>query len=159
MVMATMMRAWWTMLAVLALAACTDVPLASRALDETAKRFEPPPPGFAALYVVREGTLVSTPVTLLLDRRRTGLLGYDTYFRLELPPGSHDVRIQDLDTGQQLAVTNVQLAIGDIRFVTVGNAVLETPLSSTVTEMTAREVPSAQGRAAVSGKRLAPSGR
>lgn len=153
------MRAWWTMLAVMALASCTDVPLAPRTLDDAAKRFEPAPPGLAALYVVREGTLVSAPVALLVDRRRAGLLGYDTYFRLELPPGSHDVRVQDLDTGQQLAVSNVQLAIGDIRFVTVGNAVLETPLSSTVTEMTAREVPSAQGRAAVSGKRLAAFGR
>jgi hypothetical protein len=148
------MRAWRPIVAALALAACTDVPLASRGLDETAKRFDPPQPGLAALYVVREGTFVSTPVALLIDKRRAGLLGYDTYFRLELSPGTHDVRIQDLDTGRQLAVANVELVVGDIRFVTVGNAVLETPLSSAMTEMTAREVPGAQGRAAVGGHRL-----
>jgi hypothetical protein len=153
------MRTGWSLLTALVLVACTDVPLAPRGLDEAAKRFEPPQPGLASLYVVREGTFVSTPVALLIDRRRAGLLGYDTYFRLELPPGGHDVRIQDLDTGRQLAVTNVELGVGDIRFVTVGNAVLEAPLSSAMTDMTAREVPGPQGRAAVSGKRLATPGR
>lgn len=153
------MRSAGSLLVALVLLACTDVPLAPRGLDAAAKRFAPPQSGLAALYVVREGTFVSTPVALLIDRRRAGLLGYDTYFRLELPPGRHDVRIQDLDTGRQLAVTNVELGVGDIRFVTVGNAVLETPLSSAMTEMTAREVPGAQGRAAVSGKSLAAPGR
>ena len=150
------MRARWTILAALALtlAACTDVPLAPRGLDETAKRFDPPPPGLGALYVVREGSFVSAPVALLVDRRRIGALGYDTYFRLELPPGDHAVRVQDLDNGQQLAATNVQLAVGDIRFVSVGNAALDSPLTNPITQMNARELSATQGRAAVAGKRL-----
>jgi len=137
------------------LAACTDVPLAPPDRDVAAKRFEAPRPGLAALYVIREGTFVSTPVTLLIDQRRAGVLGYDTYFRLELPPGWHDVRVFDPDTGQQLAVTNIQLEIGDVRFVSVANAVFEAPLVRAMTEMTARELPNAQGRNAVAGKRLA----
>jgi hypothetical protein len=153
------MRPARAILAALALAACSDVPLASRGLDEAAKRFDPPPPGLGALYVVREGTFVSAPVALLLDRRRIGPLGYDTYFRLELPPGSHAVRVQDLDSGQQLAVTNVQLGVGDIRFVSVGNAALDSPLTNSITQMNARELPATQGRAAVAGKRLVAPGR
>ncbi|MBN9090994.1 MAG: hypothetical protein J0J01_29115 [Reyranella sp.] len=154
------MRGARAILAALALAACSsDVPLAPRDLDEAAKRFDPPPPGLAALYVVREGTFVSAPVTLLVDRRRVGLLGYDTYSRLELPPGGHAVRVQDLDSGQQLAVTNVQLAVGDIRFVSVGTAALDSPLTNTITEMNARELPGTQGRTAVAGKRLVARGR
>lgn len=153
------MRTALAILAALTLASCTDVPLASRGLDEAAKRFEPAAPGLGALYVVREGTFVSAPVALLIDRRRVGPLGYDTYFRLELLPGSHDVRVQDLDSGRQLAVSNVQLAVGDIRFVSVGNAALDSPLSNTITEMNARELPATQGRAAVAGKRLVAPGR
>jgi len=148
------MRTARAILAALALAACADVPLASRGLDEAAKRFEPPPPGLGALYVVREGSFVSAPVALLVDRRRIGALGYDTYFRLELPPGGHAVRVQDLDSGQQLAATNVQLAVGDIRFVSVGNAALDSPLTNPITQMNARELSATQGRAAVAGKRL-----
>jgi hypothetical protein len=147
-------------LAALALAACSsDVALAPRGVDDAAKRFDPPPPGLAALYVVREGTFVSTPVALLVDRRRIGPLGYDTYFRVELPPGGHAVRVQDLDSGQQLAVTNVQLDVGDIRFVSVGNAAMDSPLINPLTQMSARELPGTQGRAAVAGKRLVASGQ
>jgi hypothetical protein len=147
-------------LAALSLVACSsDVPLAPRGLDDAAKRFDPPPPGLGALYVIREGTFVSAPVALLIDRRRIGPLGYDTYFRVELSPGGHAVRVQDLDSGQQLAVTNVQLAVGDIRFVSVGNAALDSPLTNPLTQMSAHELPSTQGRAAVAGKRLVAPGQ
>jgi hypothetical protein len=151
------MRAPWAVLAAFALTACAGVPLAPYNVDAAAKRFELPRPGLAALYVVREGSFVTAPVAVLIDQRPAGSLGYDTYLRVELAPGWHDVRARDLDTGRQLAATNIQLEVGDIRFMTLANAVLETPLTSTMTEMTAREVPNAQGRAAVSGRRLAAS--
>jgi len=151
------MRAPWSVLAAFALVACAGVPLAPHDLDAAAKRFEAPRPGLAALYVVREGSFVTTPVAVLVDQRTAGRLGYDTYLRIELPPGWHDVRARDLDTGRQLAATNIQLEAGDIRFVTLANAVLETPLTSTMTEMSAREVPAAPGRTAVTGRRLAAS--
>jgi hypothetical protein len=158
--MVSAMRAVRAILMALALVACSsDVPLAPLGLDEAAKRFDPPPPGLGALYVIREGTFVSAPVALLIDRRRIGLLGYDTFFRLELPPGDHAVRVQELDSGQQLAATTVQLGAGDIRFVSVGNAALDSPLSNPLTQMSARELPGTQGRAAVAGKRLAAAGR
>lgn len=156
------MRVPWStlagfVLAALALVACASVPLAPRNLDAAAKRFDPPQPGLAALYVVREGSFVTTPVAILVDQRSAGTLGYDTYLRIELTPGRHYVRVRDLDTGRQFAATNIQLETGDIRFVTLTNAVLETPLTSAMTEVSAREVPAAQGRAAVASSRLAPS--
>jgi hypothetical protein len=145
------------MAAALMLAACGDgVPMAPTASDLAAKRFEPPPqPSLAALYIVREGTFVSTPVAVLVDQRRIGNLAYDTYLRIELPPGWHDVRVRDLDTGHQLAVTNIQLGPGDVRFVSVANAVFDGLLMRTVTEMSAREMPGDQGRSAVAGRKLA----
>jgi hypothetical protein len=150
----------WAILAAVALAACSsDVALAPRDLDDAAKRFDPPPPGLGALYVIREGTFVSAPVALLVDRRRVGPLGYDTYFRLELPSGDHAVRVQDLDSGQQLAVTNLQLAVGDIRFMSIGNAAMDSPLTNPLTQMSARELSATQGRAAVAGKRMVAAGQ
>ena len=149
-------RALWTTLAALLLAACGGgVPMAPRGNDLAAKRFEQPQPGLAALYIVREGTFVSTPVAVLVDQRRVGSLAYDTYFRVELPSGWHDVRVRDLDSGQQLAVTNIQLGPGDVRFVSINNAVFDGLGMRTVTEMSAREVPGDQGRNAVAGKKLA----
>jgi hypothetical protein len=142
-------------LAALALSACAGVPLAPRERDAAAKRFEPAPPGLAALYIVREGSLVTSPTRVLVDQRAVGALGYDTYLRMELPPGLHVVRALDGETGQQLAVTNIQLEIGDIRFVALANAVLDAPLTRSVTEMAAREMPNAQGRTAVRAKSLA----
>ncbi|HYD04871.1 MAG TPA: hypothetical protein VEC60_04055 [Reyranella sp.] len=139
------------------LAACVGVPLAPPDRDAAAKRFDPPRPGLAALYVVREGSFVTAPLAVLVDQRPAGALGHDSYLRVELAPGWHDVRARDLDTGRQLAATNIQLDVGDIRFVSLANAVLETPLTSTMTEVSAREVPAPQGRAAVASRRLAAS--
>ncbi|MBS0525888.1 MAG: hypothetical protein JSS04_19825 [Proteobacteria bacterium] len=154
------MRPLWSIIVALAVAACTSVPLASRDADAAAKRFEPPPPGWAILYIVREGYMLSDEVAVLVDQRSVGSLAYDTYQRLELPPGQHDVRAENLEYGQTLAVTTVQLAAGEIRFVTIANAVFDSPLARTVTEMSAREMPATAGRSAVLSRRLAAgSGR
>jgi len=149
------MRLLWSIVLVLALAACTSVPLAPRAADTTAKRFEPPAPGFASLYIVREGYMISDEVAVLVDQRPIGSLAYDTYLRLDLPPGQHDVRAENIENRHPLAVTTVQLAAGEIRFVTIANAVFDSPLARAVTEMSAREMPAGAGRAAVLSRRLA----
>ena len=148
-------QALWATVALLLAACGGGVAMAPRTNDLAAKRFEQPQAGLAALYIVREGTFMSTPIAVLVDQRRIGNLAYGTYFRVELTPGWHDVRVRDLDTGQQLAVTNIQLGPGDLRFVSINNAVFDGIGMRTVTEMSTREVPGDQGRSAVAGKKLA----
>ena len=149
------MRLLWSIVMALAVAACTSVPLAPRDADTAAKRFDSPAPGRAALYIVREGYMISDEVAVLVDQRAAGTLAYDTYLRLELAPGRHDVRAENIENRQPLAVTTVQLAAGEIRFVTIANAVFDSPLARAVTEMSAREMPASAGRAAVLSRRLA----
>jgi hypothetical protein len=148
-------RLLWSIVMVLAVASCTSVPLAPREADTAAKRFDPPAPGWAALYIVREGYMISDEVAVLVDQRPAGSLAYDSYLRLELPPGPHDVRAEDIENRQPLAVTRVQLAAGEIRFVSIANAVFDSPLARAATEMSAREMPAGAGRAAVLSRRLA----
>jgi len=149
------MRLLWSMAVALTIAACTSVPLASREADKAAKRFEPPAAGLGALYIVREGYMISDEIAVVVDQRRVGSLAYDTYLRLDLPPGQHDVRAENIENRQPLAVTTVRLGIGEIRFVTLANAVFDSPLARAVTEMGAREMPLSAGRAAVLSRRLA----
>ena len=153
------MRLLWSMAVALTVAACTSVPLAPREADAAAKRFEPPGPGRAALYIVREGYVISDEIAVMVDQRPVGTLAYDTYLRLELPPGQHDVRAESIENRQPLAVTTVQLGIGEVRFVTLANAVFDSPLARAVTEMSAREMPVSAGRAAVLSRRLAAGTR
>jgi hypothetical protein len=149
------MRLLWSIAAALVLAACTSVPLAPREADAAAKRFDPPPPGLGALYIVREGYMISDEIAVLVDQRPVGVLVYDTYLRLDLPPGQHDVRAENIESRQPLAVTTVRLGAGEIRFVTMANAVFDAPLATAVTEMSARELPANAGRTAVLSRRLA----
>ena len=65
------------------------------------------------------------------------------------------MRAENIENRQPLAVTTVQLAAGEIRFVTIANAVFDSPLARAVTEMSAREMPAGAGRAAVLSRRLA----
>ena len=153
------MRLLWSIVLALAVAACTSVPLAPREADTAAKRFEAPAAGWSALYIVREGYMISDEVAVLVDQRPAGSLAYDTYLRLELPPGQHDVRAENIENRQPLAVTSVQLAAGETRFVTIANAVFDSPLARAVTEMSAREMPANAGRAAVVSRRLAAGAR
>ena len=101
---------------------------------------------------MRDGYLVTSPASVAIERRQVGILGYDTFLRVELPPGTHDVRAQDFDTRQQLAVTIVRPAAGEIRYVVLANALFDAPLARSVTEITAREMTSSEGRAAVLSK-------
>ena len=153
------MRLLWSMAVALAIAACTSVPLAPREADAAAKRFEPPAPGRGALYIVREGYVISDEIAVVVDQRPVGTLAYDTYLRLELPAGQHDVRAENIENRQLLAVTGVELGVGEIRFVTLANAVFDSPLARAVTEMSAREMPVGAGRAAVLSRRLAAGGK
>jgi hypothetical protein len=149
------MRLLWSIALTFAVAACTSVPLAPREADAAAKRFAPPAPGWSTLYIVREGYMISDEVAVLVDQRPVGSLAYDSYLRLELAPGQHDVRAEDIENRQPLAVTTVQLTAGEIRFVSIANAVFDSPLARAPTEMSAREMPAGAGRAAVLSRRLA----
>jgi hypothetical protein len=149
------MRLLWSIAVALLLAACTSVPLAPREADAAAKRFDPPPPGLGALYIVREGYMISDEIAVLVDQRRVGRLAYDTYLRFDLPPGQHDVRAENIENRQPLAVTTVRLGAGEIRFVTIANAAFDSPLGNAMTEMSAREMPVNAGRTAVLSRKLA----
>lgn len=73
------------------LAACA--PLPPSPADLQAKRFEPPPPGKAAVYLVRDLQDFSREAaTVMLDDRMMGSTYPGTYFRWALDPGRHVIR-------------------------------------------------------------------
>lgn len=63
--------------------------MATAADDAAGKQFAPPAPGFAALYIFRAGEGPSYTITE--GQRTLGVLGADTWLRVELAPGDHDL--------------------------------------------------------------------
>jgi hypothetical protein len=91
------------------------VTLAPREQDVAGKQFDPPPDGHAALYVYREGIFGSAillPVSV--GRRAVGALATDTWFLVDVPPGTYDVRCTG---GENTDMRTVQLAPGETRYV------------------------------------------
>jgi hypothetical protein len=75
----------------LTLGACASLPRMDDAENTAGKRFEPVPER-GVLYVYREspfGFAVTLPTSV--DGRVVGSLGSDTWYRLELTPGRHEV--------------------------------------------------------------------
>lgn len=98
-------------------AACATVPMDSAQQDAAGKQFAPPPPGRAALYVYREsllGSAVSIPVSL--GTRPLGSLPSDTWFLVDVEPGTYDVRCNATEGSDARSVT---LAPGETRYVEV----------------------------------------
>lgn len=80
-----------------ALVACTPLPPTPQ--DIQAKRFEITP-GKAVVYLVRTyPDLSDLPATVLLDDQQIGATYAGTYFRLEVPPGRHEIRGYAADNG------------------------------------------------------------
>jgi hypothetical protein len=106
-----------------ALVGCTALPTMDEAENSSGKRFEPVPDR-GVLYIYREspfGLAVVLPTSL--DSRLLGSLGSDTYFRMEVEPGRHEVTCQGENTGaaaidvaaNQVAFVEVAIQFGFIR--------------------------------------------
>ena len=134
----------------LAVGACAGSPSAPSQADLEAKRFDPPPPAKGALYVYRSGLMgAMRPLDVSLAGGASAQLGYNTFVRIDGPPGPVDVACK---VGDNTTSNQVQLQDGQTRFVEVSmKAGWWTPNCEVA------EVPPDQGQAAVrAGRRVAP---
>jgi hypothetical protein len=134
----------------LATAACAGSPSAPPQADQQAKLFEPPQPAKGALYVYRSGLMgAMRPLDVSLAGGASAQLGYNTFIRVEGPPGQIDIacKIADNTTNGQ-----VQIQGGQTRYVEVTmNAWGWSPNCEVA------EVPPDQGQVAVrSARRVEP---
>ena len=104
-------------LAVLLLAsACASVPMAPPVEDQQGKRFEPAPIGKASLYVYRESAFGGAyTVSTSMGQRLLGPLAADTWFQVEVEPGTYDMRC----IAENTASLPVSIGAGETRFVEV----------------------------------------
>ena len=101
----------------LAVTACAGSPSAPSQADQEAKRFDPPPPTRGALYVYRSGLMgAMRPVDVSLTGRPSAQLGYNTFIRIDGPPGQVDIACK---VGDNTTNGQVQMADGQTRFVEV----------------------------------------
>jgi hypothetical protein len=111
---------------ILAIGACAGSPSAPPQADQEAKRFDPPAPSKGALYVYRSGLMgAMRPLDVSLAGGASAQLGYNTFIRVDGPPGPIDIacKVADNTTNNQ-----VQIQDGQTRFVEVSmKATLWTP--------------------------------
>lgn len=100
----------------LLLTACGSVPMAPTADDAAGKSFSAPPAGSAALYVYRDDTIGGLrTVDISAGQRMLGTLAWRTWLRVDLQPGTYDVRCKFENT-TSLPVT---LTPGETRYLTI----------------------------------------
>ena len=131
-----------SLLILLAVGACSGSPSAPPQADQEAKRFDQPAPDKGALYVYRSGIMGALrPLDVSLAGGASAQLGYNTFIRVEGPPGQIDVacKVGDNTTSQQ-----IQIQDGQTRFVEVSMAAGLWAPSCEVAE-----VPPDQGQAAI----------
>ena len=134
----------------LVVGACAGSPSAPPQADQQAKRFDQPAPDKGALYVYRSGILgMMRPIDVTLAGGASAQLGYNTFIRVEGPPGQVDI---DCKVGDKTGNGQIQIQDGQTRFVEVSMTVgLMTPGCEVA------EVPPDQGQAAVrSARRVEP---
>lgn len=99
------------------LAACAPpgVPVADPNYDAQGKRFEAPSQGMAALYIanVNRPNSGAPPLTVSIGPRQLGSLTNSTWYRVELAPGTYDVRATDNNSAGRHYVS---LWPGEMRF-------------------------------------------
>jgi len=119
----------------LSLAACdtASVPLAGAQADAEGKAFPAPPPGKAALYIVRGGD-GGTLINITVGARQLGPLGNHTWFREDVTPGTLDVRCAGGESSQAL---DLPIAVGETRFVQVKPAMGWAAVRCTIAEVAA----------------------
>lgn len=97
--------------------ACAGSPSAPSQADQEAKRFEPPAPSKGALYVYRSGLMgAMRPVDVSLAGGASAQLGYNTFIRVEGPPGQIDIACK---VGDNTTNSQVEIQDGQTRFVEV----------------------------------------
>jgi hypothetical protein len=135
---------------ILAIGACAGSPSAPPQADQEAKRFDPPAPSNGALYVYRSGLMgAMRPLDVSLAGGASAQLGYNTFIRVEGPPGPIDIACKVADN---TANNQVQIQDGQTRFVEVSmKATLWTPTCEII------EVAPDQAQAAIrSSRRVEP---
>ena len=76
----------------LVVGACAGSPSAPPQADQQAKSFRSPPPDRGALYVYRSGLMgMLRPLDVSLAGGASAQLGYNTFIRVEGPPGQIDI--------------------------------------------------------------------
>lgn len=102
---------------VLVVGACAGSPSAPSQADQEAKRFDPPAPAKGALYVYRSGLMgAMRPLDVSLAGGSSAQLGYNTFIRVEGPPGPIDIACK---VGGNTTNGQVQIQDGQTRFVEV----------------------------------------
>lgn len=104
------------------LAGCATVPMATSGADAEGKRFDPPAPGQAVLYLYRNSMLGSEVMFNLSDNQQPiGSLADKTWIRVEVAPGSHLITCNIPSyaplTQNPAQATAVNVAPGEMRFV------------------------------------------
>lgn len=101
----------------LLLTGCGSVPMAPAADDAAGKSFSPPAAGSSVLYVYRTDGLGRFATTdLSAGQRMLGSLVWNTWLRIDMQPGTYDVRCKYEDSTSSKLVT---LAPGDIQYLAV----------------------------------------
>ena len=101
----------------LVVGACAGSPSAPPQADQQAKRFDQPPPDKGALYVYRSGLLgMARPIDVALAGGSSAQLGYNTFIRVEGPPGPVEIGCK---VGDKAGNGQVQVDNGQTRFVEV----------------------------------------
>ena len=134
----------------LVVGACAGSPSAPPQADQQAKRFDQPAPDKGAVYVYRSGVLgMLVPIDVNLAGGASAQLGYNTFIRIEGPPGQIDIGCK---VGDKTGNGQIQIQDGQTRFVEVSMTMgLVTPGCEVA------EVPPDQGQAAVrSSRRVEP---
>lgn len=136
----------------LLLAGCASVPMAGPVGDTEGKRFDPPAPGYAVLYLYRSSILGSETVFSLADNQTPiGSLADKTWIRVEVAPGQHVISCTApsyaplTQTPAQAATVNI--GPGETRFLEV-DVWPGLPLNP---RCTATEVSADKGRSGVIG--------
>ena len=130
--------------------ACAGSPSAPPQADQQAKQFDPPAPSKGALYVYRSGLMgAMRPLDVSLAGGASAQLGYNTFIRIEGPPGPIDIACK---VGDNTTNNQIQIQDGQTRFVEVSmRAGLWTPSCDVA------EVAPTQGQTAVrSSRRVEP---
>jgi hypothetical protein len=93
------------------------VPMADPGASSAGQAFQAPPLGQGALYIYRHGGLgLSQLVTATIGQRTLGQLAANTWFRIDLDPGSQQLRCTTAEASEAL---QVQVGAAEIRFVEV----------------------------------------
>src|SRR5258708_10021620 len=99
----------------LVVGACAGSPSAPPQADQEAKRFDQPAPDKGAVYVYRSGVLgMLVPIDVNLAGGASAQFAYNTFIRVEGPPGPVDIGCK---VGDKTGNGHIQIPDGQTRFI------------------------------------------